>query len=176
MLLVTGIREMTVVIERFAGKHDRSAFDCGKLPLNDFLARYVSQYEKRNLARTYVLVNSGEVKVLGYYTLASTAIEFDTLPADQTKKLPEHPIPAVLLARLAVDQSLRGQGMGGALLRDCFARCLLLSDQIGIHSLAVDAIDDEAAKFYEHFGFVRFAQQPNKLFIPISVIRQAAGS
>jgi GNAT superfamily N-acetyltransferase len=167
---------MTLVIERLAGKHDRSAFDCGKPPLNDFLARYVSQYEKRNLARTYVLVREGEVKVLGYYTLASSVIEFDSLPADQTKKLPAHPVPAVLLARLAVDQSLRGQKMGAALLRDCFARCLLLADQIGIHSVTVDAIDDEAAKFYEHFGFTRFPEQPDKLFIPISAIRQAAGA
>lgn len=173
MLLVTGIREMTIVIERFAGKHDRSAFDCGKPSLNDFLARYVSQYEKRNLARTYVLVNNGEVKVLGYYTLASSAIEFDTLPADQTKKLPEHPIPAILLARLAVDQSLCGQGMGARLLRDCFVRCLSLADQIGIHSLTVDAIDDDAAKFYEHFGFTQFPGQPDKLFIPLALIRQA---
>lgn len=167
---------MKPVIERFAITHDRSVFDCGKPSLNDFLAHYVSQYEKRNLARTYVLVNSGEVKVLGYYTLASSAIEFDTLPADLTKKLPEHPIPAILLARLAVDQSKRGQGMGARLLRDCFARCLLLADQIGLHSVVVDAIDDEAAKFYEHFGFTRFSGQPDKLFIPISVIRQAAGA
>jgi GNAT superfamily N-acetyltransferase len=167
---------MTMVIERLGKQHDRSAFDCGKPPLNDFLTRYVSQYEKRNLARTYVLVHSGEVKVLGYYTLASSAIEFDSLPEDQTKKLPEHPIPAILLARLAVDQSLRGQSMGTLLLRDCFARCLSLADQLGIHSVKVDAIDDDAAKFYEHFGFTRFPEQPEQLFIPISVIRQAAGT
>jgi GNAT superfamily N-acetyltransferase len=167
---------MTPLIERFTSKHDRSAFDCGKPPLNDFLARFVSQYEKRNLARTYVLVREGEVKVLGYYTLASSAIEFDSLPDDVTKKLPEHPIPAILLARLAVDQSLRGQKMGARLLRDCFARCLLLADQIGIHLVKVDAIDDDAAKFYEHFGFTRFPEQPDQLFIPISVIRQAVGT
>jgi GNAT superfamily N-acetyltransferase len=164
---------MTTAIERFAAKHDRSAFDCGKQPLNDFLKKFVSQYEKRNLARTYVLVRSGEVKVLGYYTLASSAIEFESLPASLTKKLPERPIPAILLARLAIDQSLRGQGMGGRLLRDCFERCLLLADQIGMHSLTVDAIDDEAAKFYEHFGFTRFTGQPDKLFLPLAVIRKA---
>jgi GNAT superfamily N-acetyltransferase len=167
---------MTTLIERFASKHDRFAFDCGKPSLNDFLTRHVSQYEKRNLARTYVLVREGEVKVLGYYTLAGSAVEFDTLPTDVTKKLPEHPIPAILLARLAVDRSLRGQRLGARLLRDCFARCLLLADQIGIHLLKVDAIDDDAAQFYEHFGFTRFPDQPDQLFIPISVIRQAAGT
>ena len=167
---------MTSVIERLGKQHERDSFDCGKPPLNDFLTRFVSQYEKRNLARTYVLVRSGEVKVLGYYTLASSAIEFETLPADVTKKLPQHPIPAVLLARLAVDSSLRGQKMGSRLLRDCFTRCLQLADQIGIHSVTVDAIDDEAAKFYEHFGFTRFPEQPSKLFLPISVIKQSTAS
>ncbi|QJW96836.1 GNAT family N-acetyltransferase [Frigoriglobus tundricola] len=165
---------MTTTIERLSRQHQRDGFDCGKPPLNDFLARFVSQYEKRNLARTYVLVRPGDVKVLGYYTLASSAIEFDSLPAANTKKLPEHPIPAVLLARLAVDLSGRGQGLGGRLLLDCFERCLLLADQIGIHSVTVDAIDDEAARFYEHFGFTCFPEQPSKLFLPISVIKQSA--
>src|SRR5437660_861968 len=104
---------MTTAIERLGGQHDRSGFDCGKPSLNDFLTRFATQYEKRNLARTYVLVRTGEVKVLGYYTLASSAIEFNSLPPEHTKKLPQHPIPAVLLARLAVDQSGRGQGFGG---------------------------------------------------------------
>jgi GNAT superfamily N-acetyltransferase len=165
-----------VTIERFDRQHDRSDFDCGKPSLNDFLTRLVTQYEKRNLARTYVLVRSGEVKVLGYYTLASSAIEFETLPADVKKKLPQHPIPAVLLARLAVDRCLRGQKMGAMLLRDCFGRCLQIADQLGIHSVAVDAIDDEAARFYEHFGFTRFTEQPSKLFIPLSAIKQATSS
>jgi predicted GNAT family N-acyltransferase len=164
---------MTPVIERLGKQHERDGFDCGKQPLNDFLTRFASQYEKRNLARTYVLVRSGEVKVLGYYTLASSAIEFEALPAEQTKKLPQHPIPAVVLARLAIDNSMRGQKMGARLLRDCFERCLLLADQIGIHSVTVDAIDDEAAHFYEHFGFTRFTDQPSKLFLPISVIKQS---
>jgi GNAT superfamily N-acetyltransferase len=164
---------MATVIERLSARHDRGGFDCGKPSLNDFVTRFASQYEKRNLARTYVLVRDGEAKVLGYYTLASSAVEFDSLPADMTKKLPNHPVPAILLARLALDQSVRGQGMGGRLLRDCFERCLLLADQIGIHSLIVDAIDDEAARFYEHFGFTRLPDQPAKLFISMAVVRQA---
>lgn len=166
---------MTPVIERFGKHHERDGFDCGKPLLNDFLARLVSQYEKRNLARTYVLVPSGEAKVLGYYTLASSSIEFGTLPEVHTKKLPAHPIPAVLLARLAIDNSVRGKGMGKYLLRDCFDRCLMLAEQIGVHSVTVDAIDDEAARFYEHFGFIRLREQTSKLFLPISAIKQAAG-
>ncbi len=164
---------MSTTTERFSKQHERVGFDCGKPSLNNFLARFVSQYEKRNLARTYVLVRSGDVKILGYYTLASSAIEFDSLPNAHTKILPEHPVPAVLLARLAVDLSARGQGLGGRLLQNCFERCLLLADQIGIHSVTVDAIDDEAARFYEHVGFTRFQEQSNKLFLPISVIKQS---
>jgi GNAT superfamily N-acetyltransferase len=153
----------------------RDAFDCGSQPLNDFLTRYASQYQKRNLARTYVLVKLGDPKVLGYYTLASSAITFNSLPADQTMKLPKHPVPVVLLARLAVDRSVGGQGFGGRLLRECFARGLQLAAQIGIDAITVDAIDEQAAKFYEHFGFMRFPQQTGKLFISLDTIRQAFG-
>jgi GNAT superfamily N-acetyltransferase len=74
-----------------------------------------------------------------------------------------------------VDQSVSGQGLGGRLLRDCFVRCLQLADQIGIHAVTVDAIDEQAAKFYEHFGFTRFLNQNDKLFIPLDTIRQAVG-
>ncbi len=164
---------MPTVIETLTSKHNRDGFDCGVPSLNDFLARYASQYEKRNLARTYVLLDEQGVKVLGYYTLTSTQIEFASLPADHTKQLPRHPIPAVLLARLAVDLSAKRHGFGKLLLRDCFNRCLLLSEQLGIHSLVVDAINDEAALFYRSFGFNRFLEQPNKLFLPMEVLRKA---
>jgi len=166
---------MATLIEPLGRQHERDGFECGKPFLNDFLTRLATQYERRNLARTYVLVHSGESKVIGYYTLASSAVDFYTLPATQTKKLPRHPLPAILLARLAVDQSVCGQGLGGQLLRDCFVRCLQLADQIGIHAVTVDAIDEQAAKFYEHFGFARFLNQTDKLFIPLDTIRQAVG-
>ena len=105
-------------IERLTRSHERASFTCGKPPLDDFLRSLVTQYEKRNLGRTYVAVRAGEPRVLGYYTLASGSVPFQNLPAPAARKLARHPVPVILLARLAVDQSVQGQGLGESLLLD----------------------------------------------------------
>jgi hypothetical protein len=97
-------------IERLDHGHVREGFDCGKPSLNDFLHVLVSQYEKRNLGRTYVALQEDDRRVLGYYTLAIGAITAEGLPAKQAKKLPRHAVPVALLARLAADRSGHGKG------------------------------------------------------------------
>jgi predicted GNAT family N-acyltransferase len=161
-------------IERLDRGHERQGFDCGKPSLNDFLHTLVSQYERRNLGRTYVAVREGENRVLGYYTLASGAVEVVSLPAKQAKKLPRHPVPVVLIGRLAVDQSVHGKGLGGLLLRDALARSLEVSERLGIHAVVVDALDAVAKTFYERFGFLELTDHPMRLFLPISTIRAAS--
>ncbi|RUL83510.1 GNAT family N-acetyltransferase [Tautonia sociabilis] len=161
-------------IVRLSRTHVRQGFDCGKPTLDEFLHRLVSQYEKRDLGRTYVALRGDEPRVLGYYTLASGAIETERLPASQAKKLPRHPVPVVLLARLAVDRSVHGQGLGGFLLRDSLSRSLDLSEKLGIHAVVVDALDGEARAFYERFGFLRLTDDALRLFLPLSTIRAAA--
>ena len=152
----------------------REGFDCGKRPLNDFLQVLVSQYEKRNLGRTYVALQGEDQRVRGYYTLASGEIRPDNLPANQAKKLPRHAVPVVLLARLAVDQSVHGRGLGGYLLRDAMTRSLGLAEKLGIHAVVVDALDAEAKTFYKRFGFVTLTDDAMRLFLPVSTIRSAA--
>ena len=105
-------------------KHQRDAFCCGRPPLDDFLRSLVSQYEKRKLGKTFVAVRPGENLVLGYYTLASGSLSFAHLPAKISKKMPKHPIPVILLARLAVDQTMQGKGLGRGLLMDALHRAL----------------------------------------------------
>ena len=161
-------------IERLDHGHVRAGFDCGKPSLNDFLHALVSQYEKRNLGRTYVALQAGDQRVLGYHTLASGAITAEDLPAKQAKKLPRHAVPVVLLARLAVDRSIHGRGLGGFLLRDGLTRSLDLSEKLGIHAVVVDALDDEAKAFYERFGFLPLRDDEMRLFLPLSTIRSAA--
>jgi GNAT superfamily N-acetyltransferase len=164
---------MTWVIEQLDRRHERTGFSCGKPSLDDFLTKYASQYEKRHLARTYVAVCEGETRALGYYCLSAYGVPFENWPSDVTKQLPDHPIPIALLGRLAVDQSVRGQGLGGHLLRDALKRCLNISEQLGVFAVLVEAIDEEAIHFYERFGFVAFADQPDKLYLPISTIPKA---
>ncbi len=158
-------------IERLARSHERREFSCGKESLDAFLRSLVSQYEKRSLGRTYVAIKSGEKQIRGYYTLASGALSFETLPTEVAKNLPRHSIPVILLARLAVDHSVQGQGLGGLLLGDALSRCLGLAEQVGIHGVEVDAIDEEARTFYQKHGFICLLDNPLHLFLPIATIK-----
>jgi GNAT superfamily N-acetyltransferase len=151
----------------------RKGFDCGKPALNDFLRALVGQYEKRNLGRTYVALQGEDCRVLGYYTLASGEIEAKSLPANQANKLPRHAVPVVLLARLAVDQSVHGRGSGSFLLRDAMIRSLDLSEKLGIHAVVVDALDAQAKTFYERFGFMPLTDDEMRLFLSMNTIRSA---
>lgn len=160
-------------IERLGRSHVRGEFACGKSPLDDFIRVLVGQYEKRNLGRTYVALRPGESRVIGYYTLASGAISFRDLPPDAARTLPKHPVPVVLLARLAVDRSARGERLGEALLMDALSRCLGLADPVGIHAAEVDAIDEEAKSFYLKYGFVPLLDDPHHLYLPIATIQSA---
>jgi GNAT superfamily N-acetyltransferase len=157
-------------IAHLSRAYHRTGFSCGKPSLDDFLTRYAGQYERRNLARTYVAVREGETQVVGYYCLSAYGVPFENWPADVTERLPDHPIPIALLGRLAVDQSVQGQGLGGYLLRDALKRCQNISEQLGVFAVLVEAIDEEAIRFYERFGFVAFQDQPDKLYLPISTI------
>jgi predicted GNAT family N-acyltransferase len=94
------------------------------------------------------------------------------MPAEAAKRLPTHPVPVILLGRLAVDQKARGQGLGKALLRDALRRSLELSDQLGLFAVEVLAIDAEAKGFYTKYGFVPLADNDLHLFLPIKTIHE----
>jgi predicted N-acetyltransferase YhbS len=161
-------------IERFDRGHVREDFDCGKPALNDFLLSLVGEYEKRDPGRTYVAFGEGDRRVVGYYTLTSGAIGAGSLPVKQAKKPPRHAVPVVLLARLAVDRSVHGKGLGGFLLRDALTRSLDLAEKVGIHAVVVDALDREAKSFYQRFGFLPLTDDVMRLFLPLSTLRAAA--
>jgi GNAT superfamily N-acetyltransferase len=161
------------VVEPLGRTHQRAEFCCGKAPLDNFVRRLVSQYEKRGLGRTNVAVRPGDPRVWGYYTLAAGAVAFENLPQQAGRKLPRHPVPVVLLARLAVDQAAQGQGLGAHLLVDALHRCESLAEQLGIHAVEVDALDEPAKAFYEKFGFVGLQDHPLHLHLPVATIRDA---
>ncbi len=160
-------------VERLERDHVRDTFACGKPPLDEFIRRLVNQYEKRNLGRTYVAVRPGEKQILGYYTLASGSIAFQNLPDTSARKLPRHPVPVILLARLAIDQRVQGQGWGVGLLMDALQTSIGLADTLGIHAVEVDAIDQQAKSFYEKYGFVTLLDNAFHLFLPIATIQSA---
>lgn len=157
-------------IEHLSRHHDRSGFDCGVAALNDWLKKLVSQYEKRDLARAYVAVAPGNPQVLGYYAISNHRVGYDALPPDQSKGLPQIDVPVVLLGKLAVDQTAKGQGLGAFLLVDALRRSLYLADQIGVRAIEVDAIDDAAKGFYLKFGFTPLLDDERHLFLPMQTI------
>lgn len=162
------------VVEPLARNHERETFDCGVPSLNDYLRRQATQDVRRGVSRVYVAHNRGSSKVLGYYTLNATSFGKENLPETDAKRLPHYPIPAALLGRLAVDLSCQGEGLGKFLLFDVFHRVLQAADALAVYALVVDAKDNKARSFYEHYGFLRFPNTRLRLFISIETLRQGA--
>lgn len=162
------------VVEPLARNHEREAFDCGIPTLNDYLHRQATQDVRRGVSRVYVARNRNLSRVLGYYTLSATSFGKKNLPEAEARRLPHYPIPAALLGRLAVDRSCQGQGLGKYLLFDAFHRMLQAAEMLAVYALVVDAKDDKARAFYEHYGFLRFPNTLSRLFIPVETLRQAA--
>ena len=158
-------------VEPISKTHQRTAFSCGKHELDDYLQRYARQNDERNIARTFVAVDSTN-RVLGYYSLSSASIEFTELPDEGRQSLPAYPVPAARLARLAVDNSMKGKGLGSKLLIDALQRIVTASQEIAIKVILVDAMDKEARDFYKHYGFIELPEQELKLFLPIETVKQ----
>jgi len=158
------------IIEPLGPNHDRAAFSCGVPSLDEYLQRQASQDQKRNLAAVFILTPDGK-SVAGFYTLSAHAIEADRLPDDLARKLPRFPIPATLLGRMAIAQTMRGQGLGEFLLLHSLERALQASRQVASWAVLVDA-KEGAREFYIKHDFIPFPGQPNRLFLPMKTIEK----
>lgn len=161
------------IIESLRRDHAREAFDCGEPGLNEYLTRYARQNDARGLGRTYVAVPEGEDRVVGYYTLSAGGVAFAELPDHLRRRLPRYPIPVAHLGRLATCRSVRGQGLGEALLVDALKRSLRVADELGIMALEVRAKTDQAKAFYEKYGFEALLDDPLHLYLPLATARRA---
>jgi GNAT superfamily N-acetyltransferase len=159
-------------IRRLHKSHDRSAFDCGQPLLNEWLKVRAGQFDRRDLSRTFVATRPNDVIVLGYYAIATHRVKYDVLPPAEAKGLPHLDVPVVLIGRLAVDRTVQGQGLGALLLVDALRRSEQISDQVGIRAVEVDALDDDARRFYLHFGFRSLQDDARHLFLPMHEIRK----
>lgn len=139
------------VIEKLTRAHDLVSFDCGKPSLDDWLRRFALTNQLSDSARTYVLHRDN--KVLGYYSLAAGSVRPGESPPRIAKGLAKHPIAVILLARLAVDRTQQGKGIGKILLADALSRAAAAAEIIGARAILVHALDDAAAAFYRKFGF-----------------------
>ena len=140
-----------------------NAFDCGREELNRFLKRFALANQAANAAQTYVVCRGAQV--VGYYSLAVGSVEREHSPSRAVKGLAGHPVPVMILARLGVDRSQQGAGIGKALLKDALLRTAQAADIAGIRALVVHAKDENARRWYEQFDFEPSPTDPFHLFL-----------
>ena len=148
--------------------HDRLGFDCGVPALNEYLQRYAEQHRRRGISAVYVLVDSAAVStVLGYYTLSAAEVDVARLTDEDRRRLPRYPVPCFRMGRLACRIVRQGGGLGKLLVGCAVDRCLKARLQIAAYALIVDAKDETASRFYEHFGFRRLKDRDLTLYLPL---------
>jgi GNAT superfamily N-acetyltransferase len=161
-------------IEKLHRIHAVEEFICGQPELDRFLIRHALQSQQANSSQTYV--GASGARVVGYYTIVASEVHHEAAPTRVVKGMPRHPIPLLVLARLAMHADWQGKGIGAGLLLDALGRTLQVADIVGVRALAVHAKDDTAAAFYRHFGFMPSSTDPRHLFMLIKDIRAAAGN
>jgi GNAT superfamily N-acetyltransferase len=155
--------------------HQVTDFECGRPSLDRWLRAYAGQSQRRDVARTFVSADS-KLRVVGYYTLVAGQVEHAAAPDAVRAGVSRHyPIPVCLLARLAIATPWQGRGLGSDLLRDGLRRTLAAAEQIGIRAVLVDAIDEQAARFYSRYGFEPATADGLTLVVPLAAVRKQIG-
>jgi GNAT superfamily N-acetyltransferase len=161
-------------------RHDTSQFQSGNEALDRWLHRYAGQSQRRDAARTFVVTHASVV--IGYYALLAGELDRNEAAERTRKGMSRHyPIPVAILARLAVDHRQQNRGLGATLLQDALRRVTLASEQLAVRAVLVHAIDEPAARFYQHFGFRALSATPEgdeTTTSPLSacrVVRRAGG-
>ena len=159
------------MIELLQRNHDRKKFSCGVPALDGYLKQQAMQHAKSGVSRTFVLPDDQD-KILAYYTLSMGSIEKSQLPKVLQKRFPHHPLPIVRLGRLAVDQKQQGKRLGKRLLAHALHKCYVLSNEIGMIAVVIDAKDEKVRRFYLQYEFESLPDQPLTLWLPIRALKQ----
>jgi GNAT superfamily N-acetyltransferase len=157
-----------------AKRHDRAAFDCGDPELNLYLQRFARQNHESGGAKCFVAApSSAPTRILGFYTLSPASLAYSRTPAVAKKGLARYDVPVFRLGRLAVDRTVQGRGLGGALLLCAADRCIRVAHDVGGVALLIDAKNDRAANWYESYGALRLEDAPLSLVLPLAVAADA---
>ncbi len=157
-------------IEKLRRDHPVEGFTCGREALDRFLLRHALTNQQANASQTYLGLHDGQV--IGFYRLVVGEVAYNDAPERLTQGLARHPVPIMLLARLAVSTTWQGRRIGAGLLKDAMRRTLQAADIGGIRAFAVHAKDAPARRFYEHFGFAPSPTDPLHLFLLIKDLRR----
>ena len=182
MSIINPTREF---VELNKKKHDRNTFDCNKESLNDFLKKNASQNMKAGVSKTFVLpaeaAEGEKAAVCSFYTLTPSQIERETIPDNKVQKsLPRYPVPVILIGQLAVNSQCQGQGLGEITLIKALNHCVDLAEKIAFQAVVVDVLDDDAEKFYDQYGFLKFEKKDSseklRLYMPMKTIKTLFGT
>lgn len=156
--------------ELLDSRHIVDDFDCGVDSITTFLKRYALNAPKQGTSKTWVFSANG--KVLAYYTLAIVTVDRAEATPRMAKGMPDHPIPCVLLARLGVDQSVQGEGLGAEMLESAMRKAVELSDNgLPMKAMLVHAVNEKAAEFYRHHGFEKSPTDPLHFLMLLKYIK-----
>jgi GNAT superfamily N-acetyltransferase len=157
-------------VHKLSSDDSSDTFDCGQEDLNRFLKRFALPNQAANAAQTYVTCRAD--RVVGYYCLAVGSVEPEQSPKRAVKGLARRPVPVMILARLAVDRTQQGLGIGKALLKDALLRTAPAADIAGIRALVVHAKEEQARRRYEQFDFEPSPTDPLHLFILLKDLKR----
>jgi GNAT superfamily N-acetyltransferase len=158
--------------EPLIASHAVDQFDCGVVALNDWLQRRALANQLSGATRTFV-VTDVERAVLGYYALAAGAVALADATGAVRRNMP-NPVPVIVLARLAVDLRMQGRRLGASLLKDAVYRVVGVSHEAGVRAMLIHAIDDQASRFYQHYGFQMSPVHPLTLMLRLPTRNRAA--
>jgi GNAT superfamily N-acetyltransferase len=151
-------------------EHDLAGFECGHPELDRWLLQHGLASQNADLARTYLVLDDGVLAA--YVSLTTGSVRPESAPRRYARGMPRHPIPTILIARLAVDRRHQGRRLGSRLLAEALRLAITASDTVAARMVVVDAIDENAARFYRRWGFIDVAENPLRLYRKISDIRR----
>ena len=158
--------------EPISKKYDRDAFDCGEPALNEFLRRHARKTHELGGAKTFLAIDDNDNKtILGFYSLSPASVAYTRTPEIVKRGLARHDVPGFRLARLAVDRSAQGQGLGGQLLLSAGGRCLRAAAEVGGLVLVIDAKNSRVAQWYVSYGALPVLDAPLTLMLPLTTIQ-----
>jgi GNAT superfamily N-acetyltransferase len=158
--------------EPLAKQHRLDEFGCGEPPLDEWLKRHARGAQASGSARVFVTTLEDGETVVGYYALAAAHVAPEEATERARKGQPQtRPVPAILLARLAVDRKHQHAGLGRSLLRDVLLRCLDAAEAIGARVLLVHAKHDAAKAWYMQHGFEESPTDPLHLMMLLKDVR-----
>ena len=162
-------------VELLTKSHNRKTFQSGQEQVDAWLKQSALQSQKKHLSSTKVLLDD-EGRLIGYYTLATSQVDFTDLPSDVAKSLPQRQLPVAVLAWLGVDSNFQGRGIGLRLLATALRDCHEASQTFAFIAVILDCVDAPSKKFYQRFDFAALPGYPMRLYLPFKLLEKLTTS